>query len=267
MPFFVDLVLGMLYDSSCIDKMNLLMERIFDMSEKTLVYREIYLYLRDRIFNGEFAPGCLLPSEYSLCSQFEASRETVRKALKLLENEGLVYSKEKVGYFVSAPNHSDFTLNYVEEKDGFRTEFYGVHILKPTDSVRRALSLKMGKRVIEFIQITRDSNDVPVACNVKYIPYEKTKPSVENEMRFTLMNPSLTFPPSFNYYSTIEVSAAGAPKEISTVLACRPGAPLLLVERMYIRQDGTKIGYSKQYSLKGFGRLYGIAGPRNTMED
>ena len=88
------------------------------MAEKVLVYKEIYEYLRNKIFNGEFAPKCLLPSEYSLCSQFDASRETVRKALKLLENEGLIYSREKVGYYVSAPNHSDFTVHYVEDKEG-----------------------------------------------------------------------------------------------------------------------------------------------------
>lgn len=228
-----------------------------------LLYKEIYNSLRSRIFNGEFKPGDILPSENALCAQFGASRETVRKGLKELEREGLTYTRNKVGCFVSAPNHSDFTLTFTEEHDGFLTQFLEVHGVRPAENVRRMLEIDEKQMVIEFSQLTRDKKGVPAAYDVKYVPYERAVPMVENEMRFAVSTvPDLSGVEPFDYYTTIEVSAVGAPAKVAKVLGCAPDTPLLLVERLFVRQDGKKIGYSMQYSRKSFGRLHGVSGPQ-----
>ena len=225
-----------------------------------MLYRDIYDYLRKRIFSGDFGPGDMLPSENTLCARFGASRETVRKGLKALENDGIIYSVEKKGYFVAAPNHSDFTLTFTEEHEGYRTRFYEIHGMRPDGIIQEKLDIGPKRMVIEFIQITCSDEKGIVACDMKYIPYEKSVPVVESEMRFTLMNPDLTFVPSFNYYTVIDVSPAAADERIGSILSCPAGTPLLLTEKLYIRQDGEKIGYSRQYSTKDFGRLHGICG-------
>lgn len=46
--------------------------------------------LRERIVRGELQPGAPLPSEARLCSQFDASRGTIRAALAALRREGLI---------------------------------------------------------------------------------------------------------------------------------------------------------------------------------
>ena len=51
---------------------------------------------------GEFAPGRLLPSEAELSQTYGASRVTVRRALEVLRDEGLVDSRQGFGWFVSA---------------------------------------------------------------------------------------------------------------------------------------------------------------------
>lgn len=226
-----------------------------------LLYKTIYDNLRGKIFSGEFKPGDLLPSEYTLCASFDASRETVRKALKALENEGLIHSRSKVGNFVSAPNHSDFSITFTEEKEGFTTQFLKVHGIYPDERVRSVLEIDEKQLVIEFSQITRDRNDVPVAIDLKYIPYRKAMPVVENEMRFASIFPGTTDVEPFDYYTEIEVSAVAAPARVAELMDCEPGSPLLLIEKTFIRQYGTKIGYSMQYSNKSFGRLHGVSGP------
>lgn len=228
----------------------------------TLLYKEIYMSLRSRIFSGELKPSELLPSENMLCAEFGASRETVRKALKMLESEGLIYTRNKVGNFVSAPNHSDFTLRFTEERDGFKTQFLEVHGIRPNENVRKILEIGEKQLVIEFSQLTRDGKGVPVAYDIKYVPYERSVPSVENEMRFAVNVPDLSGVAPFDYYTTIEVSAVGAPARVAKALGCAEQSPLLLVERVFVRQDGKKIGYSMQYSRKSFGRLHGISGPQ-----
>jgi GntR family transcriptional regulator len=62
-------------------------------------YREIAADLRRRVAAGEFDDR-LLPSEAALSAAYEASRVTVRKALELLRDEGLVASRQGMGWTV-----------------------------------------------------------------------------------------------------------------------------------------------------------------------
>ena len=66
-------------------------------------YQEIADRLRDQIDNGAFNPGERLPSEPDLVRQFDASRNTVRLALALLTNQGLVVTRQGLGTFVTEP--------------------------------------------------------------------------------------------------------------------------------------------------------------------
>lgn len=62
-------------------------------------YREIAADLRRRIAAGEFDDH-LLPSEATLSGAYGASRVTVRKALDALKDEGLVASRQGMGWSV-----------------------------------------------------------------------------------------------------------------------------------------------------------------------
>jgi GntR family transcriptional regulator len=62
-------------------------------------YREIAADLRRRIAAGEFDDR-LLPSEAALSGAYGASRVTVRKALDALRDEGLVASRQGMGWSV-----------------------------------------------------------------------------------------------------------------------------------------------------------------------
>lgn len=50
----------------------------------------IYEQLKQRIHEGEYTYGQQLPSEHELLTSDGASRETVRKALDLLANDGMI---------------------------------------------------------------------------------------------------------------------------------------------------------------------------------
>ena len=66
-------------------------------------YQQIADRLRDQIDNGTLQPGERLPSEPDLVRQFDASRNTVRLALALLTNQGLVVTRQGLGTFVTEP--------------------------------------------------------------------------------------------------------------------------------------------------------------------
>ena len=69
--------------------------------EKKLKYVDICEDLRSRILEVKIKPGDKLPSENELSAQYGVSRQTVRKALEILQNEGYIYAEHGRGTFCS----------------------------------------------------------------------------------------------------------------------------------------------------------------------
>ncbi len=67
---------------------------------RTIRYQQIADELRGRVLSGEYAPGRMLPSESEMSEEFDASRVTVRRALEMLREEGLVDARQGFGWFV-----------------------------------------------------------------------------------------------------------------------------------------------------------------------
>jgi GntR family transcriptional regulator len=65
-------------------------------------YRAIADELRHRVERGEPPAGALLPSESELSAAYDVSRVTVRKALELLRDEGLIDARQGFGWFVAS---------------------------------------------------------------------------------------------------------------------------------------------------------------------
>jgi DNA-binding GntR family transcriptional regulator len=65
------------------------------------VYDRIAHSLRDRILTGHWSRGEKLPTERELCTQFGASRITIRRALEILDEELLVERRQGAGTFVT----------------------------------------------------------------------------------------------------------------------------------------------------------------------
>ena len=65
-------------------------------------YRQIAAWLRARIEAGEFRPGeDPLPSEKELVQLFGVARDTARRAVQVLRDEGLVVTVPQRGTYVA----------------------------------------------------------------------------------------------------------------------------------------------------------------------
>jgi DNA-binding GntR family transcriptional regulator len=58
-------------------------------------------FIRDQIASGTLAPGGPLPSIAVLRRDHGHSRQTVGKAMRVLEGEGLIYRVPGLGYYIS----------------------------------------------------------------------------------------------------------------------------------------------------------------------
>jgi GntR family transcriptional regulator len=66
------------------------------------LYRQLADHLRDEIRTGRFGVGAPLPTELELCRAHEVSRHTVRDALRVLREEGLIARRRGAGTTVAA---------------------------------------------------------------------------------------------------------------------------------------------------------------------
>ena len=67
-------------------------------------FKDIFEDLHRKITGGEFAAGTQLPSLPLLAETYATSRPTIRKAMQLLEKEGLVICRNGIGITVSDPS-------------------------------------------------------------------------------------------------------------------------------------------------------------------
>ncbi len=72
-------------------------------SRETLPVRIAHI-LRSRIREGAWSDTGRLPTEGEFCAEFGVSRVTIRQAIKLLESQGLVESRQGVGTRITASN-------------------------------------------------------------------------------------------------------------------------------------------------------------------
>jgi GntR family transcriptional regulator len=68
---------------------------------RTIRYHQIAEELKGRVMSGAYAAGRLLPSESDMSAEFSVSRVTIRKALEVLRDIGLVDARQGFGWFVA----------------------------------------------------------------------------------------------------------------------------------------------------------------------
>ena len=86
------------------------------MEEKQLKYYKMHHDLQEQIRLGELRSGDRVPSENQLAAAYQVSRQTVRKALAILEQEGYIYAVHGKGTFVSErvrPEHKSHNIAVV----------------------------------------------------------------------------------------------------------------------------------------------------------
>jgi len=73
-------------------------------------------YFRERIRDGRLPAGTRLPADGELAAKYQISRDTVRQALALLVNEGLIERVQGRGTFVSQPPSNGSPVTHLKQK-------------------------------------------------------------------------------------------------------------------------------------------------------
>src|SRR5262249_11081933 len=81
-----------------------------------ILHTQLMTYFRERIRDGRLPVGTRLPTDGELAAKYQISRDTVRQALALLVNEGLIERVQGRGTFVSQPPLNSSPMTQMKQK-------------------------------------------------------------------------------------------------------------------------------------------------------
>lgn len=106
------------------------------MKEIMKKYQEIFNDLQEKIINTTYQPGSLLPTEQDLQKLYGVSRDTVRKALRLLTEKGLIQKVQGRGSQVLKQELLNFPVSGLTS---YKELVESLHL----DSVTQVISLDL----------------------------------------------------------------------------------------------------------------------------
>ena len=144
-----------------------------------LIYYQIYESLKKDVANKIYKTGDKLPSENHLSKRFEVNRHTVRRALQILKNEGILFSKRGSGVIVQDSKFKykigkrvRFSQNITNENYVPKTKIIRSEIRKA--SKIEADNLKINSRdEILLIETTGKINNIPTILTKRTIPNKR----------------------------------------------------------------------------------------------
>ncbi|HLJ44818.1 MAG TPA: GntR family transcriptional regulator [Bryobacteraceae bacterium] len=218
-----------------------------------------YLAIADRIRSDiarrSLAPHARLPSESKLVERFRVARATVRRALALLQDERLIYSRTGAGSFVAEPRVEqdlDQLFSFTEFMV-YRGLIPGSRILEaeiraisePGSPVLHNLHLKPGARVV-FLRRLRLGSGQPLVVANTWLPESRFSQFLKHDFRrqsvYEIMD-KLRLKPT-DAIQTIESVTLDADQ--AALLTTPPGSAALLIRRAgYCR--GIPVEYAEDY--------------------
>lgn len=149
-------------------------------------YYQVATHIRELITSGELKPADQIPTEESLVEAHGVSRGTVRKALQLLIDEGLVETEQGRGSFVTTAVQSSNYFSLVSFDEEMRRQQR-----KPSTRLLKFEVRKAGKKTADRLHISPESivyqierlrlaNDLPVAYESRILA-KSLCPDLENE--------------------------------------------------------------------------------------
>lgn len=201
-----------------------------------MIFQKIARLLKSEINGNSWHVGDLLPSEAELAVRYNVSRNTLRKALSLLEGEGIIHRKHGSGTYIQKKNfvaHIDHMNSFSEiahksgKEAGSQIMKFEVQDASPT--IATELNLVTGEQVyyikrLRFIednaaQLEETWMSVARFPDLTVSHMQKSKFSyIENECGIKIIGTFETFSPTF------------PTPEIASILRISPRDPILKIQ-------------------------------------
>ncbi|RKL66584.1 trehalose operon repressor [Salipaludibacillus neizhouensis] len=150
-------------------------------------YLSIYDEIATQIKSGEISPDTLLPSENDMTVRYDTSRETIRKALNLLSQNGFIQKVRGKGSIVIDVNKFDFPISglvsfkeLAQKMDNVKTIVSELSLIKPDANMKRQLNLTSNNSVWKIGRI-REIDGEKIILDKDYL-IEELVPGLTEEI-------------------------------------------------------------------------------------
>ncbi|MFZ6773909.1 GntR family transcriptional regulator [Undibacterium sp. SXout7W] len=215
------------------------------------LYRQLAQTLQQTMESGKLGPNTALPTERDLALTYNVSRDTVRKAIRLLEEQGVLYSDHGRGTFTApeAVRQMSRSLGSFTEDTLKRGGTPGQKILL-MENVAASMAISSLLQIEQQVPLLRIKrlrlmNGAPVGLQDSYL---KLPPGAKLERKeleragslYRILIDKFGIDPSESLES---VGAVAAVADDVTLLDVSLGTPLLVCERVMLSDRRDPIEY------------------------
>ena len=210
------------------------------------LYLQVARALKADILDGVYVVGAQLPTEDALCERFSVSRHTVREALRLLREEGLVSSRQGAGTVViplraaGSDTHQVMSINdLVAFAEGTRFVIGSIATVAVDEALASRTGLSSGEQWLEVRGYRYAEGGGAPVCLTEY--YINRAYAAVGRLLQRHSGPIFPLIESMFGQSIIEVDQQISATLVSPVLAAalevETGSPALEVRRSYRTAD------------------------------
>lgn len=153
------------------------MDQLFEnQPELQPAYQAIAQSLRQSLAAGVYPAGAKLPSETALAQQFGVNRHTLRRAIALLQSEGILRSEQGRGIFVTQSkirypigDRVRYNAALQAQQRLARTEILQTLECSAEAEIARMLDLKIGQPIIQIERLGYADHS-PISISTLYFP-------------------------------------------------------------------------------------------------
>lgn len=218
------------------------------------IYIQLAQLIKERIETGVYKPGSQIPPETALCETYQISRVTVRKAITLLTDEGILVKQQGKGTFVamsmvveSSKAQGSFTLSCQQNGVVPSTKIISCGVTAADAKLAADLNVAENSDIV-CIKRVRCANEVPVIFETDYLPLPVHQyllsANLENDSLLDTIR-SNTGLDGTTYEDIFDVRFAT--EEQMAHLGCKKGAALLGVYQKVFSKDGSILYTNEQY--------------------
>lgn len=201
--------------------------------------------LRQQIHAAAYPDG--LPAESDLAAEFSVSRNTIREALGILKQEGLIDRGPKVGTHVAQRKYDHRIDSLLGLKETFkhvgevRNEVRAAMSVVAPPAVAHRLRLAPGEQAV-FIERLRYLGDLPLSLDLTYLTREIGTRILEHSLETNDVFALIEQVTGQSLGSaSLALEAIPADAHSAATLQVPDGAPVLMLERLTSLDDGTPV--------------------------
>lgn len=213
-----------------------------------VVYLRIVDTIAERLASGFYGAGTRLPSESQFCAEFGVSHMTLRRALAILADRGLVSPEKGRGVFVSSFDLSDSVFSLRELirqriRGPAEAQLLSASTTAANGQVAAILAVSPGDPVVRLRHLV-SIDGTPAVYNKEYALHDPRRPLEGLLTQSTSLHGLLDATPSEKFpRGKVTLRACTLGTVASRLLDQPPGAPSLCVEHLFQDTTGRPLGW------------------------